>query len=189
MALIEELHVLADMFPINPATNPMFIQGWHAMLDANGFAMPATGAANTYAIGICADRTDNTGIDGRAYAADLVINAAGSTLRTQNRVSDFYNEALSSGKVTVYHGGGRFSTDQFLATDTFLTTTTVTGCRLYVDATHVVTNIAAANVQVVGRVLVPPREYPSGVPGTDTADGSITLGVFLTFQQLNFDTA
>jgi hypothetical protein len=187
MALIEELHVLADMFPTDPATNPMIIQGWHVMLNANGFLVGATGGANTYAIGIAADRTDNTGIDGRAYAADLVINPAGATRRTQNRVSDFYDEGLASGKVTVYHGGGRFSTDQYLTTVNYVLGAATS--RLYVNATHVITSAAAANVQVVGQLLVAPREYPSGVPGTDTADGSISLGVFLTFQQVNYATA
>jgi hypothetical protein len=187
MALIEELHVLADMFPIDPATNPNILQGWHVMLNANGFLVGATGAANTYALGIAADRSSTAQTDGRALAANLVVNSAGATLRTQNRVSDFYNEALASGKVTVYHGGGRFSTDMYTTTDAYVLGAATS--RLYVAATHLISSTASANVQVIGRLLVPPREYPSGVPGTETADGSISLGVFLTFQQLNFDTA
>jgi hypothetical protein len=33
----------------------------------------------------------------------------------QNRVSDMFDETKASGKMTVYHSGGEFATDQFAA--------------------------------------------------------------------------
>ncbi len=185
MALIEEYHVVADMYPVNPDTNPSIIEGMHIMLDVDGFAVTATGGTATYSIGIAGDSTTEATGDSNntPFQDSLVINAQGATRRTENRVSDMFNETLASSKITVYQGGGKFHTDQYVTTDTF-----VTGDPLYVSAAGLLTVTAATNTQVVGICTNVPRQYPSGVPGTDTADGSISLGFYVTFQQVNLVT-
>jgi hypothetical protein len=185
MALIEEYHVVADMYPVNPDTNPSLIEGMHVMLDADGFVVNATGATLTYCIGVCGDSTTEATGDSNntPFQDSLVINAAGATRNTENRVSDMFNESLASSKMTVYQGGGKFHTDQYTTTDTY-----VTGAPLYVAATGILAHPAAANAQVVGICTAVPSQYPSGVPGTDTTDGSLSLGFYITFQQVNMFT-
>jgi hypothetical protein len=184
MALIEVYHVVADMYPVDPDTNPLIIEGMHVMLDSNGNAQIGNGALGEYAVGVAGDSSTQETTAGRnntPYQSDLIINAAGATRSTENRVSDMFNETLSSGLITVYQGGGKFHTDQYVTTDGFLP-----GDPCWVNAGGLITTVAAANNQVVGIATVAPRAYPSGVPGTATSDGSMSLGFYVTFQQVNF---
>ena len=113
-----------------------------------------------------------------ASAGALVMGAWGEQERfTQNRIADNYNEVFSSGKMTVYHGGGEFWTDQY---DPDVTTW---------GAAQILDNLfAGANAGMwtnntlatynSGVCLAEPQALPSGVPGTDV-QGSISWGTYI----------
>lgn len=170
MALIEIFHVVASQFAID-ATNATDIpQGSPVSLDANS-QVALTGAAAVI-IGIAGDSRSQgtTGYTPESGAVNtnaepptdgsgaLVLGAYGDANRyTQNRVADNFNEVLASGKMTVYHGGGEFWTDQYLTTDTFTPMATLAS-----DGAD--WSVTGANPGAV--VITAPTGYPSGVPGT-----------------------
>jgi hypothetical protein len=84
----------------------------------------------------------------------------------QNRVSDGFNETKASAKLTVYHGGGEFATDQFV--DTNMTAAYV-GYYLKADETTGTLTIDgnAKTADSIAMLMQPAGAYPSGVPGTD----------------------
>jgi len=174
MALIEIYHVVADMYPI--AASQSIREGMCVGLNTDGEAEAADATAQIFGIAgdntvVSASNTDKS----TPYSAALVTGASGaSTKWTENRVADAYNETTASGKMTVYTGGGKFATDQY-ADVTF-----VVGNALYSDANGKLTNVDGGG-SIVGTVVALPTAYPSGVPGTDTVDGSLSLGTFLTF--------
>ena len=176
MALIEEYHVIADMYPVDPATNPLLEEGKVVQLNSAGNAVLATETSRI--LGLAGDSSEGT-TGHTPFAADLVIGAhqpgqVANTQSTANRVSDMFDETLASGKVTVYTGGGKFHTDQLDVADTF-----VPGTEVFSNADGDVSNVDGTGWSL-GMVVVAPRAYPSGVPGTDTVDGSLSLGSFLT---------
>ncbi|MDP3970482.1 MAG: hypothetical protein Q8P90_02180 [bacterium] len=181
MALYELHNILPINIPVSATTNPDFIEGQFCRVDADGNAVKAAGAAGTRAIGIVSDSSETSG--GHTHsAADLVIGANGRATRsTSVRVSDMFNETLASGKVSVYIAGGQFESDQYEVLNGLAIISYVPGDRLYVSANATVTTIASANAQAVGTVTLAPRAYPSGVPGTDTTDGSMSWGNFIQF--------
>lgn len=172
MALIEVHHVVADQYTINTDTNPNIIEGKVVALNSSGDLVVCN--TSLAPVGIAGDSTvTNTGHT--PYAEDLVISSTGITRSTSNRVSDFFNEGGASGMVTVYHSGGKFHTDQYDTADTF-----TPGAALYSDANGLLSVVNAGSQIKVGTCVVPPRQYPSGVPGTDV-NGSTTLGSYMTF--------
>ena len=199
MALIEVFHVVASQYPIVTANTTDIPQGRLVTLDANGevqLALDGDTTVGPWPVGIAGDsRSDGTTSftpesgsplnqqDGLTKTTDLdgslILGAYGDAQRfTQNRVADNYNEVLASGKMTVYHSGGEFWTDQYEVTDSGSAATTFTpGFGVY--ASSVTTNIgmftdelgAAPGTggdqgQIVGLALTSPTGYPSGVPGT-----------------------
>jgi hypothetical protein len=154
MAIIPLYYVVAGSYDVDPDT-----------LDIKeGMCIAFNGAAGV--------RRVTTGDDGK------VLGLAGDTKSTsassmpgvadgwQNRVSDGYNETKASGKLTVYHSGGEFVTDQFVDTNMdaahvgyFLKASESTG-TLTIDG-------AAKTADSVAMLLTAAGEYPSGVPGTD----------------------
>jgi hypothetical protein len=177
MALIEIYHVVADMYDVDPDwTNAeAIIEGqWVALESVSGsiYAKRADGTDERI-IGIAGDTMSNT-TSGTPYATAVLVNPAGNTRQTENRVSDMFNETLASGKITVYNAGGKFATDQVRSGVTF-----TVGQALYCDAAGNTTNADAGNAQIVGICVDPVSAYPSGVPGTDV-EGSISLGNYLT---------
>ena len=175
MALIEIYHVVADMFDVDPDWTTAVVEGVLVMLDANGLVTLATGGANTRALGVAADTLSNT-TSGTPYAANIVVSSSGATRATENRVSDMFNETLASSLITVYHSGGRFASDQFVSTASY-----VIGRPLYSSALGVFTSVASANAQIVGTVLAAPALWPSGVPGV-AVQNSMSLGTYLDFK-------
>ena len=174
MALIPVQHVVAMNIPVDPdwdfATDGTIEAGEFVDVDANGFVQAVVVAGNR-PIGLAGDNLMNAG-GGTPYSADLVIGANGSgTRNTENRVSDAFNETLSSGKMTVYSGGGVFQSDQFADLNY------APGQLLYAAAGGAITNVAGAGI-VAGVCIVAPTAYPSGVPGTDVS-GSISLGNYI----------
>lgn len=177
MALIVEYHVIADMYPVSGNVTA----GMCVTLTAAGVvASPAATTGQTI-LGIAGDSALAAEGQTTAYSANLVIGADGGGTRfTENRVSDFYNETTASQKITVYNGGGKFwvSTDLFdaaaaaaIVVGTFLEPSAAGTAGNWDDAADVNDNAAIA----VGAA----QAYPSGVPGTDTTDGSITLGDYI----------
>ncbi|MFA5599993.1 MAG: hypothetical protein WDA06_05290 [Phenylobacterium sp.] len=173
MGLIEIYRVTADMYAADPDFVTDTAEGLLVAQNAAGLIEAADGTVR--AIGVAGDTQSNS-TAGTPLAANVVINSAGATRSTQNRVSDFFDETLASGLVTVYHSGGKFATDQYDTTVNY-----AFGDALYSTAAGLFTNDASANNQIVGTVTGTPDDYPSGVPGTDVA-GSISLGVYLVFK-------
>jgi len=179
MALIEIYHVIASNYNVDPAhdaaTNPI-LEGQFVGLNSGGFVtQTTTGNVITQLPHGLAGDTIASDSGATPYAADIVIGSGGATRSTSNRVSDFFNETQGSGKMTVYHGGGEFFTDQYATGQTW-----TPGGDCYVDTSGLLTMTDAGSGRVVGRVVEGPSEYPSGVPGTDV-EGSITLGEFVRF--------
>jgi hypothetical protein len=189
MALIEEFHVVATHYPMDPNRNGAAIrEGMIAKLLSTGFAELHDGVAGRRVMGLFGDSTALSLSDSNkatAFSDEIVINANGSTLFTQNRVSDpTGDETVASGRITVYNGGGQFHTDQYATLDG---TDGASGSPLDFapgDALYTTTNGTITTNTTQGQVfavcVVAPRAYPSGVPGTDTTDGSLSLGTFIT---------
>jgi hypothetical protein len=178
MALIPVQHVVADHFPVDPdwsyTVNGTIISGSLVDLDTSGYVRNVATAGNP-PIGIAADNLTNTG-GNTPFSANLTLGAGGSFTRsTENRVSDFFDETLASGRMTVYNAGGRFLTDQYVTTQTF-----APSAVLYSTAAGLWTTTAGAG-NVAGMCISGAASRPSGVPGT-AVGGSTTLGTFIEVQ-------
>ena len=173
MALIVEYHVIADMYPVNTAN--AISAGMAISLTAAGVAQPAP-VNNATVIGIAGDSSLNAEGQTTAYSANLVIGADGAGSRwTENRVSDFYDETMASQKITVYNGGGKF----WVSSDLLDTGTTLTpGEFMRVSGTTAGEWLdgATQGTNEVAMTTGSVSAYDSGVPGTATTDGSMSLG-------------
>lgn len=195
MALIEVYHVIADMYPVETVetTEDEIREGMVVALNASGNAIRAQDVATQNFIGLAGDSTfapTGTSSQGSArtqntpYSDPLVINGRGLTAWTQNRVSDpTHNETAASGLMTVYHGGGKFWTSEFVPASTS-GTAWAPGQIVYASATTewtgFVTNVdPSVGSVILGVCVAEPQEYSSGVPGTQTADGSMSLGTYV----------
>lgn len=208
MALIEVYHVVASQLPIDPVNTTDIPQGLLVTLDANCNVVPANGdnaaaIRTAQTIGLAGDTrstgtTSYTPESGSALSRNpatsmtgsLITGAYGAAQRfTQNRVADNYNEVLASGKMTVYHGGGEFWTDQYeIIDDNGAVCTYVPASRLYASgveaaaAADVVartgrfTDLNSTEELIIAYVLTDPTAYPSGVPGTETGFTSLPEG-------------
>jgi hypothetical protein len=199
MALLPVFHVIASQFPIATASATDIPSGRIVTLTSAGQVDLANAVSNTTAfpIGIAGD-SRSSGTTSYSVASGsslnqqqgftkgtdndgaLIMGAYGDSVRfTQNRVADNYNEVLASGKMTVYHSGGEFWTDQYeVTTDTGAIATTFTpGGPVFTSkgttaanrglVTDETTNEGATGAgYLVGYTLTSPTGYPSGVPGT-----------------------
>jgi hypothetical protein len=154
MALIEKFHVVAAERPV--ATGQTIKEGQVVALNTLGQVVIES-SSFPIAYGIAGDT--------KATASAMPGVASG----WQNRVSDYFDETRASGKMTVYHSGGEFATDQFA---TNVATATV-GQALYARAgvldtkdENAVANVAAGSV-VIAYLTQAAGAYPSGVPGVD----------------------
>ena len=105
--------------------------------------------------------------------ADDASSMPGIASGWQNMVSDYFDETKASGKMTVYHSGGQFYTDQYSANVAALTGANVLDPLYAVDGLLDTSN--AQSTTVVARLLSAPGQVMSGVPGVDI-DGDIALG-------------
>ena len=176
MALIVEYHVIADMYPVSSTS---ITAGMIVSLNAAGQAIPATAGLDpgVQAVGIAGDSSLTTAGQTTAYSAQVVIGADGAGTRwTENRVSDFYDETVASQKITVYNGGGKFWISENLwdaaasVTPGLPVGVTTGGTPGEWEETTVTDD------DICGLAVSVNTAYDSGVPGTDTTDGSITLG-------------
>lgn len=161
MALVEKYHVVAAVRPV--ATGQTIKEGQIVALNAAG-SVVLQSATYKWPYGIAGDTKSTT-------ASSMPGIASG----WQNRVSDYYDETKASSKMTVYHSGGEFATDQFSSNVAALDPST--GDLLYCrnglldtidqDGTTLATMLVAKLTQTAAY-------YPSGVPGTDV-NGDIAL--------------
>jgi len=214
MAIIEVFVVAASDLPIDPGNTTDIPQGLLVTLDSTGAVTPADGANNAttgaQCIGIAGD-TRSSGTTSftpesnsalsrnpkTSLVGSLVMGALGAARRyTQNHVADQYNEVLASGRMTVYHSGGEFWTDQYEVVKSNNTSvcTYTPATYLYASASTETagqgagnqddiiarggrfSDEAPTNTQKVGVTLHTPTAYPSGVPGTDTAFNTLPEG-------------
>lgn len=174
MALIVEYHVIAAQYKINSALTSI-AAGAPVQITTGQEVIAATDDSATV-IGIAGDTISSSEGQTTAYSAQLHLGSNGSSHRwTENRVSDFYNETLASGKLTVYQNGGKF----WISSGMFASAPAA-GSKIYAHTagtTPLDTSGTAANAIAIA--LAAPTAYSSGVPGVDTTDGSNTLGDYV----------
>jgi len=183
MALIEEYMVVADHFVVNSAVTEL-IEGMLVKLNAAGEVIKADGSALLIppytperCIGVCGD-TKSTTQSGLPTTNVAHIGAVPVHNDFVNRVSDSFDETKASGRVTVYHGGGKFLTNQYVVAPT---TPWAVGRPLYVSALATFTTDASSSAQIVATCTQVPDDVESGVPGIDIR-GSLTLGHYIEFK-------
>jgi hypothetical protein len=155
MALVEKFHVVAAERDV--ASGETIKEGQIVALNTSGEVV-LQGASFVDAYGIAGDT--------KSSSASAM---PGISSGWQNRVSDYYDETKSSGKMTVYHSGGEFATDQFASN---VSSATV-GDLLYAANGVLDTvdqagdDVTTAGVLAVARLTQAAGTYPSGVPGID----------------------
>jgi hypothetical protein len=175
MALIEKFVVVADHYPV--AAGEELIEGMWGMFNSSGEIVKATGGGSTTTIGVLGD-TKSTSTSGLPSTNNALLGADATSQAFVNRVSDMYDESKASGRMTVYHSGGTFATNQYEST---ITSSSLPGIALYVSGNGKLTSSASANSQIVATLVKAPGAYESGVPGTDV-NGSLSLGTYLEFK-------
>lgn len=174
MAIIVEQHVVADQYEVGDTT---ITAGMAVQLDSDGKAERNTDAANL-CIGLAGDSKLTTEGQTTAYGAQVYIgvqdpspDATHNTRWTANRVSDFYNETLASGKITVYNGGGKF----WISEDIWDSTSVTVGQVVLPSSTAGKLQAGSwSDGKVIGKIVGIAQKVASGVPGTDI-DGSMSL--------------
>jgi len=163
MALIPLFHVVADEYDVKAGET--IKMGQVVALDANGEVILCDGAgdAEGIAIGLAGD----TKASDQSYMPGVGSSVTGSngaqTVNFQNRASDYFDETKASGKMTVYHSGGKFATDMFTAN----AGNAAPGTALYCNGSGNLDTADAGSGVVVARSVAGAANYPSGVPGTD----------------------
>ena len=173
MALIVEYHVVADMYTVAAGA---ITAGMLVSFDANSQCV-ASPINTDLAVGIAGDSALAAEGQTTAYSAQVTIGANGAGTRfTENRVSDFYDETTASQKLTVYNGGGKFWISEDLldagtviAAGEFMRVGAVAAGEWLDGGTNAVGDTVAI-------AAGPVQAYDSGVPGTATANGSLSLG-------------
>ncbi len=114
MALIEVYHTIASNFVVSNVNNNEIKEGMGvALVPDAGQNSTVVRKDGTYvnAVGLAGDSANST-TSNKPYKSSLVVSGTGATKSTANRVTDFFDESLASGKITVYMGTGEFYTDQ-----------------------------------------------------------------------------
>jgi len=170
MALIVEQHVVADQYPVDTSVN---IPAGAIVELSSGEVILGT-ANSAVPLGIAGDSSLNAEGKTTAYSDTVVIGANGAGTRyTSNRVSDMYDETAASQKITVYTSGGKF----WISSDTVsdLESGTVSAGNKLGSAGSGLWKTYASGASL-GLCVSAATAYDSGVPGTDLAKGSISLG-------------
>ena len=156
MALVEKFHVVAAERPV--ASGESIKEGQIVSLNTSGEVV-LQGVSYAVAYGIAGDTKSTS-------ASAMPGISAG----WQNRVSDYFDETKASGKMTVYHSGGEFATDQFHAN----VSSSTPFAALYAYNGQLDTQNAQSSI-IVARLTQAASAYPSGVPGVDV-NGDQALG-------------
>jgi hypothetical protein len=152
MALIEMFHVVAAERPV--ASGQTIKEGQIVSLNLSGEVVlqGVTTAGSFYVpYGLAGDTKSTT-------ASSMPGIASG----WQNRVSDYFDETKASAKMTVYHSGGEFATDQFASN---VASATIMS-PLYAQ-NGVLETLSTQSQVVVAYLVKAAGTYPSGVPGVD----------------------
>jgi len=149
MALIEKYHVVAAERTV--ATGESIKEGQFVSLNSSGEVVLQS-STNPRPYGIAGDT--------KSTSASAMPGVASGW---QNRASDMYDETKSSAKMTVYHSGGEFATDQFHANVAALSPFTA----LYATNGLLSAGDGHTSTYIVGYLTQADGAYPSGVPGTD----------------------
>jgi len=161
MALIEKFHVVAAERAV--ADNQTIKEGQVVSLNAAGEVV----------------LQDNAFWIPYGIAGDSVQTAAsympGVVAGWQNRVSDYFDETKASAKMTVYHSGGEFATDQLSANVAALTITNGPVTLYAVNGMLETVQAIGQTGGAVAKLLSVPGTYASGVPGVDL-NGDQALG-------------
>jgi hypothetical protein len=157
MALIEIYHVIAADREV--ASGETIKEGQIVSLNAAGEVV-LQNVTNALPYGIAGDTKSSS-----ASSMPGIENG------WQNRASDSFDETAASGKMTVYHSGGEFATDQF---DASVSSAAVNAPLYGVNGLLNTADTHTTGV-VVGRLVKTAGTYPSGVPGVDL-NGDQALG-------------
>lgn len=159
MALIEIYHVVAAERDV--ASGETVKEGQIVSLNASGeVVLQSAAALEPYGIAGDTKSTSASAMPGIASG-------------WQNRASDSFDETAASGKMTVYHSGGEFATDQFASN---VSSAAVNAALYAADGVLDTVDQNGATAQtVVARVVKTAGTYPSGVPGVDI-NGDQALG-------------
>ena len=151
MALIERYHVVAAERAV--ADGETIKEGQVVSLNSSGsVVLQGSGTYNKIPYGLAGDTKSTS-----------ASSMPGIYTGWQNRVSDYFDETKASGKMTVYHSGGEFATDQFA---TNVASATIMAPLYGVRGT--LDTVDANDTEViVGRLVKAAGTYPSGVPGVD----------------------
>lgn len=172
MALIEQFHIVADHYPV--ASGQEIIEGQLVKLNSSGEVVIADGSSGEVVLGVAGD-TKSTSVSGLPTVNNARLGTGGTSEAFVNRVSDTFDETKASGRMTVYHSGGKFATNRFNAG------TYSVGDALYAASDGDFTNVASTSMQIVAYLTKVPGAFESGVPGIDV-NGSITLGSYIEFK-------
>lgn len=156
MALIEKYHVVAASRAV--ASGQSIKEGQVVSLNSSGEVV-IQGSGNTEPYGLAGDTKSTS-------ASSMPGISAG----WQNRVSDYFDETKASAKMTVYHSGGEFATDQFASN----VASASIMAKLYAYDGVLDTNTGQSST-VVAYLVQAAGAYPSGVPGIDI-NGDQALG-------------
>lgn len=179
MALIEKFHIVADHFAVH--TGEEIIEGMIVKLNSAGEVVIASGASGEIAIGIAGD-TKSISVSGLPTTNAARLGVGGTSSSFVNRVSDTFDETKASGRMTVYHSGGSFATNQYETVDSMLSPITyAVNDPLYVSANGKFTQEASTGGQIIAYLTKVPGAYDSGVPGIDV-NGSLSLGNYMEFK-------
>ena len=179
MAIIVEQHVVADQYEISDTT---ITAGMAVKLDSDGKAVRNTDVENA-CIGLAGDSKLEAEGQTTAYGAKVYVGVQDpdalthNTRWTSNRISDFYDETLASGKITVYNGGGKF----WISSDIWTNPDTAAPGYIVVPAAggQLTASNSWADGKVIGKIVGEAQKVASGVPGTDI-DGSMSLNAGTT---------
>jgi len=150
MALVEIYHVVAASRAV--ASGETIKEGMVVSLDSSGEVVAQDSTTDPVPYGIAGDTKSTS-------ASSMPGIASGY----QNRVSDYFDETSASGKMTVYHSGGEFATDQFSSN----VSSAAIGDPLYANDGLLCTSAESTASGVVARLIKSAGTYPSGVPGID----------------------
>lgn len=157
MALIERYHVVAAERDV--ASGETIKEGQIVSLNSSGEVVLQS-ATNPAPYGIAGDTKSTS-----------ASSMPGISSGWQNRASDYFDETSASGKMTVYHSGGEFATDQFSSN---VSSATI-GDSLYANNGLLCTAAESTTSGVVAKLIKAAGTYPSGVPGIDL-NGDQALG-------------
>lgn len=164
MALIERFHVVASQRDV--AAGATIKEGQIVGLNSSGEVVLQSATAKPY--GIAADTKSDSASSMPGVGTAVLGN--GGSASFQNRASEMYDETKASGKMTVYHSGGEFATDQFASN----VSSAAVGASLYA-VNGLLETADTQSSGVVAIVIEQANTEPSGVPGVDI-NGDQALG-------------